>query len=79
MAEILLAAGAAYLGLKAARKVKSAYSNTKAEMYEEQYANQQYYQPTYSHVSRGYTGSSGGYYPPSSGQYRRSGSSYGYY
>jgi len=74
MAEILLAAGAAYLGLKAAKKVHSAYSNTKAEMYEEQYAYQPdyYYQPTYANVSRGH---SGGYYP-SSGS--RSGYTYGY-
>jgi hypothetical protein len=61
MAELLLAAGAAYLGLRAARRVRSAYNNAIDEMYEKQrladyyHHSQQYenrYDDNYHHSNR---------------------------
>ena len=80
MAEILLAAGALYLGYKAAGRVRSAYTNTKSEMYAEQ-DMMNYYQPSYQY-SQPYSGRSHGSYYPSNGygggSSYRSGYSYGY-
>ncbi len=81
MAELLLAAGAAYLGYKAARKVHSAYSSAKQEMYAEQDMINPYYQQTNQYLQP-YPGRSNGSYhhsnPYGSGNIHRSGHSYGY-
>ncbi len=81
MAALLLAAGAAYLGYKAARKVRSAYSSAKQEMYEEQDMVNPYYQRTNQYLQP-YSGGSNGHYrhssPNGSGNIHRSGHSYGY-
>lgn len=92
MAEILLAAGAAYLGLKAARKVRSAYSSAKQEAIAEQefgsyyepeyYYTQQYDYPRSSRPSSGYHHHSSGRhsgYPRTGGSAYRGGRSHGYY
>lgn len=73
MAELLIGAAALYLGYKGARRVRNAYSTTKAEMYAEQEQMNSYYQPNYPYSS----GSYGNYYP-SNGYGGRSGYSYGY-
>jgi hypothetical protein len=62
MAEILLAAGAAYLGYKAAKRVHRAYVGARSEMYAEQMSS---YHPSQMHHNRsGYHHSNGyGGYP----------------
>ena len=45
MAELLLAAAAAYFGYKASRRVRAAYSSAKQEMYENQRIPDYYNQP----------------------------------
>jgi hypothetical protein len=85
MAELILAAGAAYLGYKAARRVRSAYSSAKQEMYEEQEWGNYYNQPDYYNQQYNYhqypNGSSNNYHHSHrhhSGYSYPSGHSYGY-
>jgi hypothetical protein len=71
MAELLLAAGAAYLGIKAGRKIRSAYIGAREEMYEEQQMSNYYNQPnnfyTQTYGYQQVPSSSSGHYYPSSG------------
>ncbi|CAF2406477.1 unnamed protein product [Rotaria sp. Silwood2] len=67
MAELILAAGAAYLGWRAARRVRWAYNSALEEMYAEQQYD--YYDEPYGYGSQGYN-----HYPSrSSGRHHRSG------
>jgi hypothetical protein len=87
MAQMILAAGAAYLGFRAARKARAAYRKSKQEMYEEQelnnYYTQQYYNSTQPigyngrhHPSSGHANRNGYPYPP--GNSYPSGRAYNY-
>ena len=77
MAELLIGAAALYLGYKGARRVRNAYSNTKAEMYAEQDWMNSNYQSNYPY-SQPYSGRSYGNYYPSNGYGGSSGYSYGH-
>ncbi|CAF4951863.1 unnamed protein product, partial [Rotaria sp. Silwood1] len=71
--ELLLAAGAMYLGWQGARKARWAYNSALGEMYAEQYGN--YYSQPYGYGSQGYSYSPSGSY----GSYHHSGGHHRHY
>jgi hypothetical protein len=75
MAELILLAGAAYLGVKAARKVTTAYRQTREQMYAQQEFSDYYDQPqnSYAYDYHQHPGRSTGGYSHSTGH------SYGYH
>jgi hypothetical protein len=82
MAELVLAAGAMYLGYKAARKAHTAFNNAKSEMYAEQGMFNSY-NPSNTYYSQSYpSGYNGSHYHSNGyggGSSYQSGHSYGYH